>query len=324
MIYDMFGYLFVWRYAMHQSVLPHDAVEQAKNFLVNYQQNLCDNMEILDSHVKFKKDRWLRSEGGGGMSCMLENGRVFEKAGINFSHIHGDSLPAAATKTRPELAGKKFEALGVSIVLHPINPYVPTTHANIRFFVAHGDKQAPIWWFGGGFDLTPYYPYLEDCMSWHEMAKKACHPFEDTLYPLWKAQCDDYFYLPHRQETRGIGGLFFDDYNTPNFETAFKIWQQVGLGFWDAYAPIAIKRHSKSYSQREKDFQLYRRGRYVEFNLLYDRGTLFGLQTQGRTESILMSMPPEVKFIYDWQPEKGSPEESLYQGFLKPRDWLKE
>lgn len=307
---------------MNQSLLPNDAVQQVKDFLLNFQKNLCIQMENLDKRAKFRKDEWTRTEGGGGISCIMEDGLIFEKAGINFSHIHGDSLPQAASKTRPELAAKKFEALGVSIVFHPSNPYVPTTHANIRFFIAYGDNQMPIWWFGGGFDLTPYYPFLEDCKTWHQAAKKACHPFEESLYPLWKSQCDDYFYLPHRHETRGIGGLFFDDFNQPDFATAFKVWQQVGLGFWEGYAPIAIKRHTHTYSKKEKDFQLYRRGRYVEFNLLYDRGTLFGLQSHGRTESILMSMPPEVKFTYDWKPEKGSQEEALYQNFLKPRNWL--
>lgn len=308
---------------MKPSLLPDEAIKKVKEFLTHYQQTLCHNMEALDTLAYFRKDKWSRPEGGGGISAIMENGLIFEKAGINFSHIHGDSLPKAASKTRPELIGKKFEALGVSIVFHPNNPYVPTTHANIRFFVAHAEN-GPIWWFGGGFDLTPYYPFLEDCKAWHQAAKKACHPFEDTLYPLWKAQCDKYFYLPHRDETRGIGGLFFDDYNLPNFETSFQVWQQVGLRFWDAYAAIVMKRHDLPYNQQQKAFQLYRRGRYVEFNLLYDRGTLFGLQSQGRTESILMSMPPEVKFIYDWQPEKGSPEDELYQHYLKPREWLQE
>jgi coproporphyrinogen III oxidase len=307
---------------MNHSLLPNDAVKRVKDFLIDYQQNLCINIEALDTKATFRKDEWARPEGGGGISCIMENGLIFEKAGINFSHIYGDSLPKAATKTRPELVGKKFEALGVSIVFHPHNPYVPTTHANIRFFIAYGHNQDPIWWFGGGFDLTPYYPFLEDCIAWHQTAKKACYPFEDTLYPLWKSQCDEYFYLPHRDETRGIGGLFFDDYNAPDFATSFQVWQQVGLGFWGAYLPIVQKRHHHDYGQKEKDFQLYRRGRYVEFNLLYDRGTLFGIQSHGRTESILMSMPPEVKFIYNWKPEKASQEEKLYQDYLKPREWL--
>jgi len=321
MIYDMFSTYFYGEMLMQELLLPDHGVQVIKDFLMHYQQTLCDHMEALDTKAKFRKDEWSRQEGGGGLSAIMENGLIFEKAGINFSHIHGDALPKSASQSRPELAGRKFEALGVSAVFHPDNPFLPTTHANIRFFVAH-TEHGPIWWFGGGFDLTPYYPFLEDCQAWHRAAKQACHPFEDTLYPLWKAQCDQYFYLPHRHETRGIGGLFFDDYKEPNFATALQVWQQVGLEFWEAYAAIIIKRRHLPYTQQQKAFQLYRRGRYVEFNLLHDRGTLFGLQSQGRTESILMSMPPEVKFIYDWHPAIGSPEAALYQTYLTPRDWI--
>ena len=302
--------------------LPQTAVSQIKDFLLQFQQMVCKGIEKVDGNATFQQDVWERPEGGGGISCVMANGNVFEKAGINFSHIFGKSLPAAATKGRTELAGKPFEALGVSIVFHPNNPFVPTTHANIRFFTTTGDE-SPIWWFGGGFDLTPYYPFEEDCVYWHEEARKATHPFEDTLYPKWKKWCDDYFYLPHRNETRGIGGLFFDDLSSPDFETCFKLFKNVGLHFWEAYRHIAIKRKTHPFNAEHKEFQKYRRGRYVEFNLLYDRGTLFGLQSQGRTESILMSMPPEVTFRYDWHPEKGSVEAKLYERYLKPQDWLK-
>ena len=302
--------------------LPADALSKIKTFLLTFQNQLCQDMEKLDGHAKFYHDHWQRTEGGGGISCILDNGKVFERAGINFSHITGDSLPQAATHARPELAGKHFEALGVSIVFHPQNPFVPTTHANIRFFIAHDEQNKPIWWFGGGFDLTPYYPFEEDCIHWHQQAQKACHPFEDKLYPEWKNHCDQYFFLKHRNETRGIGGLFFDDFNQPDFETAFSIWKNVGKAFWDAYQPIAQKRLDTEFTQAHRDFQLYRRGRYVEFNLIYDRGTLFGLQSNGRTESILMSLPPKVEFKYNWKPQESSPEALLYERYLKPQNWL--
>jgi coproporphyrinogen III oxidase len=307
----------------HYPKLPKNVVSIIKTFLLNFQNKLCLEMEQEDGQAKFFRDHWQRVEGGGGISCVMENGKVFEKAGVNFSHISGQSLPKAATKQRPELAGRAFEALGVSVVFHPDNPFVPTTHANIRFFMTTDQNDAPIWWFGGGFDLTPYYPFEEDCILWHQMAKLATHPFEETLYPAWKKWCDDYFYLPHRQETRGVGGLFFDDFCGENFESSFQVFQQVGEQFWKAYQAIVAKRKHISFQQKHKDFQLYRRGRYVEFNLLYDRGTLFGLQSQGRTESILMSMPPEVVFKYNWQPEKGSEEAKLYERYLKPQEWLK-
>lgn len=297
-------------------------VQKVKNFLLDYQQSLCTEMEKLDEQGKFHQDPWQRQEGGGGLTCVL-TGKVFEKAGVNYSHIYGSSLPAAATKTRPELAGKPFEALGVSIVFHPQNPFVPTTHANIRYFTTTDSLDNPIWWFGGGFDLTPYYGFDEDCQHWHQMARLATHPFEDRLYPEWKKACDAYFFLPHRQETRGIGGLFFDDLNQPDFNTCFELFKNVGKYFWEGYRPIVERRKNHAYEAKHKAFQKYRRGRYVEFNLLYDRGTLFGLQSNGRTESILMSLPPEVSFIYDWQPEPGSQEQVLYQRYLAPRDWLK-
>ena len=304
--------------------LPENAIESIRHFLLDYQNYLCKELEKLDGKAIFLHDAWERPEGGGGISCVLTDGQVFEKAGINFSHVYGNELPHSATKARPEMAGRRFEALGVSIVFHPKNPFVPTTHANIRFFCAHDEQNNPIWWFGGGFDLTPYYAFEEDCIHWHQTARQACHPFEDTLYPKWKKWCDEYFYLPHRQETRGIGGLFFDDLTAPDFETNFQLLQSVGMHFWKGYAPIAAKRHSHPYEERHKAFQKYRRGRYVEFNLLYDRGTLFGIQSKGRTESILMSLPPEVTFKYDWHPEKGSDEDLLYQDYLKPREWLKD
>ena len=303
--------------------LPEYAIEHVKSFLLEFQNRLCDSMEQIDGAGKFLRDEWRRTEGGGGISCVLENGKVFERAGINFSHVYGNALPSAATKMRPELAARPFEALGVSIVFHPQNPYVPTTHANIRFFMTTDKTNTPIWWFGGGFDLTPYYPYEEDCITWHEQARQATHPYENILYPKWKKWCDEYFYLPHRGETRGIGGLFFDDFCDYDFGTCFQIFKNVGNHFWQAYQTIVLKRKELSYTTEQKQFQLYRRGRYVEFNLLYDRGTLFGIQSQGRTESILMSMPPEVIFKYNWKPEEDSEENLLYKRYLKPQDWLK-
>jgi len=247
---------------------------------------------------------------------------VFEKAGINFSHVHGGQLPASATAQRPELAGRSFEALGVSLVIHPRNPYIPTSHANVRFFIAQKENAAPVWWFGGGFDLTPYYGFEEDAIHWHQTAKQACDPFGANTYPRYKKWCDDYFYLKHRAEPRGIGGLFFDDLNEPDFENSFAFMRSVGDHYIPAYTPIVEKRKDHPYSEKERDFQLYQHERYVEFNLVYDRGTLFGLQTGGRTESILMSLPPVVKWRYDWQPESGSPEAELYEKFLKPGDWI--
>ena len=250
------------------------------------------------------------------------SGGVFEQAGVGFSHVFGDQMPPSATKSRPELAGRSFQAMGVSLVLHPENPYVPTTHANVRFFVAENDDDAPVWWFGGGFDLTPYYPFHDDVVAWHEKAKAACDPFGDDVYPRFKKWCDEYFYLKHRDETRGVGGLFFDDFNEVGFDRSFEFLRSVGDNFLEAYVPIVKARRDHPFGDRQRQFQLYRRGRYVEFNLLYDRGTLFGLQSGGRTESILMSLPPQVRWEYNWRPEPGSPEESLYTTYLQPQSWL--
>ncbi|QYJ93719.1 oxygen-dependent coproporphyrinogen oxidase [Shewanella spartinae] len=295
---------------------------QVKAFLLDLQQRICEGLEQLDGEAKFFADSWEREEGGGGTSRVLTKGKVFEQAGVNFSHVTGAAMPASATAHRPELAGRSFEAMGVSLVIHPNNPYVPTTHANVRFFIAEKEGADPVWWFGGGFDLTPYYPFEEDVVAWHQSAKELCEPFGEDVYPKYKKWCDEYFFLPHRNETRGVGGLFFDDLNEPGFENSFAFMQAVGDGFLKAYAPIVEKRKETAYGERERDFQLYRRGRYVEFNLVYDRGTLFGLQTGGRTESILMSMPPLVRWQYAYTPEAGSPEAKLYSDFLKPREWL--
>ena len=297
-------------------------VQAVSSYLLGLQDRICQALERVDQQNIFREDQWTRDEGGGGRSRVMEEGAVFEKAGINFSHVHGHQLPASATAHRPELAGRNFEALGVSLVIHPRNPYVPTSHANVRFFIAEKDGSEPVWWFGGGFDLTPYYGYEEDVTHWHSTARDACQPFGDDVYPRFKNWCDEYFYLKHRNEPRGIGGLFFDDYNAPGFADSFALMQSIGDHFVPAYVPIVEKRMHQSYGDRERDFQLYRRGRYVEFNLVYDRGTLFGLQTGGRTESILMSLPPLVSWRYDWQPQAGSPEAELYDLFLKPRDWI--
>ncbi|MCL1076302.1 oxygen-dependent coproporphyrinogen oxidase [Shewanella dokdonensis] len=293
-----------------------------KQYLQQLQQKICEALEQLDGSAKFIEDAWQRPLGGGGKSKVLVDGAVFEQAGVNFSHVTGDAMPGSATAHRPELAGRSFEAMGVSLVIHPRNPYVPTTHANVRFFIARKPDADPVWWFGGGFDLTPYYPFLEDVQQWHQQAQALCQPFGADVYPKYKKWCDEYFYLPHRQETRGVGGLFFDDLNAGGFEQCFAFMQAVGNGFIEQYRPIVEKRQDTPYGERERQFQLYRRGRYVEFNLVYDRGTLFGLQTGGRTESILMSMPPLVRWQYSYQPEAGSPEADLYQNYLKPRDWL--
>jgi len=297
-------------------------IDDVKDYLVALQNRICAELEQLDGGALFARDAWDRPGGGGGESRVLAEGGVFEQAGVSFSHVFGDEMPASATKTRPELAGKSFQAVGVSLVLHPRNPYVPTTHANFRFFTA-GERK-PVWWFGGGFDLTPYYPFHEDVLLWHETARAACAPFGEDLYPRYKEWCDNYFYLKHRKETRGVGGLFFDDVNEQGFEQSFAFVQSVGDSFLAAYMPIARKRMTHPYGDRQREFQLYRRGRYVEFNLLYDRGTLFGLQSGGRTESILMSLPPRVRWVYNWQPEPDSAEEALYRDYLMPRDWLGE
>jgi len=293
-----------------------------REYLLNLQASICSALEAVDVGHSFLKDAWDREGGGDGLSCVLEGGDVFERAGVNFSHVFGESLPSAATAKRPEIAGSPFEAMGVSLVFHPASPYVPTVHANIRFFVAYPENAEPVWWFGGGFDLTPYYPYLEDVVHWHTVSRAACDPFGDAVYPRFKKQCDDYFYLPHRGETRGVGGLFFDDLNEWGFEKSFAFMQSVGNNYIPAYLPIIQKRKDTQYGEQERDFQCYRRGRYVEFNLVYDRGTIFGLQTGGRTESILMSLPPLVKWRYDWAPETGTAEAELYEKFLKPKGWM--
>jgi coproporphyrinogen III oxidase len=297
-------------------------IQAVKEFLMGLQDSICSGIEQLDGQQTFFEDDWDRPQGGGGRTRVLTGGAVFEQAGVNFSHVYGTQLPPSATASRPELAGRGFEAMGVSLVIHPNNPYVPTSHANVRFFIAEKEGEDPIWWFGGGYDLTPYYGFEEDCKGWHETAKKACDPFGEDIYPRVKKWCDEYFYLKHRDEPRGVGGLFFDDYSEPDFDQAFGFMQSVGNSYLEAYAPIVERRKDTPYGERERDFQLYRRGRYVEFNLVYDRGTLFGLQTGGRTESILMSLPPLVKWRYNWSPESGSDEARLYEEFLKPRDWV--
>jgi coproporphyrinogen III oxidase len=297
-------------------------IEQVKKYLIDLQQTICSEIELLDGGTVFEQDHWSRDDQrGNGISCIISNGNVFEKGGVNFSIIRGDKMPKSASALRPELEGRQYTALGVSLVLHPDNPYIPTAHANVRFFVAEEQGKDPIWWFGGGFDLTPYYGFDEDAVHWHETAKKACIPFGKDVYPKYKKWCDDYFCLTHRNEQRGIGGLFFDDLNG-DFEECFDYMKSVGSHFTEAYIPIAKKRINTTFSEKEKDFQLYRRGRYVEFNLIYDRGTLFGLQSGGRTESILMSLPPKAQWSYQYKIEVGSEEEKLTSYFLKPRDWI--
>ena len=293
-----------------------------ESWLRSVHDEITESLEALDGGARFRRDTWDRPAGGGGDSRVLTDGALFEKGGINLSLVFGDQLPPSASAGRPELAGRSFRAMGVSMVLHPRNPYVPTTHANWRFFVAEKPEEAPVWWFGGGFDLTPYYPFEEDAVHWHQTARSACAPFGEDVYARYKAWCDEYFYLRHRGETRGVGGLFYDDLNTPGFSEAFGFSQSVAAHFLPAYIPIAERRRDHEYGDRERQFQLYRRGRYVEFNLVYDRGTLFGLQSGGRTESILMSLPPLVRWDYDWSPEPGTPEAALYADYLRPRDWL--
>jgi coproporphyrinogen III oxidase len=290
------------------------------SYLLALQDDICATLEREDDGGEFREDRWTRAEGGGGRSRVLENGSVLEKAGVNFSHVAGKSLPPSATAHRPELAGKPYHAMGVSLVIHPRNPFVPTSHANVRFFVAGEGEQAQ-WWFGGGFDLTPYYGFEEDCVHWHRVARDACFPHGADLYPRFKKWCDDYFFLKHRNEPRGIGGLFFDDFNALGANGSFAFLRSVGDAYLKAYVPIVQRRKATPFGEREREFQLYRRGRYVEFNLVWDRGTHFGLQSGGRTESILMSLPPLVSWRYDWQPAPGTPEARLYDVFLKPTDW---
>ena len=305
-----------------QNELPENTIGIVKEYLLGLQRNICHELEQIDDGQQFLVDTWERPDGGGGKSSVLENSNVFAKAGVNFSHVYGAGLPASATANRPELAGRSFSALGVSLVIHPDNPFVPTSHANVRFLIAEKEGEPAVWWFGGGFDLTPYYGFAEDCKHWHETARDACQPFGDEIYPKFKKWCDDYFYLKHRSEARGIGGLFFDDYNEQSFDHSFELMQSIGNSYIKAYIPIVKKRKSHPYSEREKAFQEYRRGRYVEFNLIYDRGTLFGLQSGGRTESILMSLPPQVSWQYNWNPEPGSAEEQLYTDFLPAKDWV--
>ena len=299
-------------------------IEQVKKYLVQLQENICSDLELLDGRAIFEKDRWTKGDDiGSGITSVICDGNVFEKGGVNFSIVQGNKMPKSATALRPELEGRKYTALGISLVMHPLNPYVPTVHLNVRFFVAEKSGKETIWWFGGGFDLTPFYGFDEDTIHWHKTAKKACLPFGKKVYSKYKKYCDDYFYLEHRNEQRGIGGLFFDDLNEGGFDRCFEFIKSVGDHFTDAYLPIVIKRKDTPYGEKERNFQLYRRGRYVEFNLIYYRGTLFGLQSGGRTESILMSMPPEVKWSYQYQVEKDSEEEKLYNHYLKPKEWIK-
>lgn len=298
------------------------AIDQVKQYLLDLQDRICQRLEQEDGSARFQQDEWQRPEGGGGRSRVISGGAVIEKGGVNFSHVFGQNLPPSASLARPELAGRSFQAMGVSLVVHPENPYVPTSHANVRLFIAEKEGEEPVWWFGGGYDLTPYYGFAEDCRSWHQTAKDACDPFGAEVYPRYKKWCDDYFHIPHRDEPRGVGGLFFDDLNDGDFERCFALMRSVGDSYIQAYQPIMAQRKNTSYGERERDFQLYRRGRYVEFNLVHDRGTVFGLQSNGRTESILMSLPPLVRWEYNWQAEPGSPEAQLIENFLCNKDWL--
>lgn len=299
--------------------MSHINISAVKDYLMGLQDRICAALEAEDGEARFMEDDW-----GRGRSRVINKGAVIEKGGVNFSHVTGNAMPASATAHRPELAGRRFQAMGVSLVIHPENPYVPTSHANVRFFVAEKEGEEPVWWFGGGYDLTPYYGFEKDCRDWHRTAARACAPFGEEVYPRFKKWCDEYFYLKHRDEARGVGGLFFDDLNEWGFERSFEFMQAVGDSYIDAYLPIIQRRRHTEWGERERDFQLHRRGRYVEFNLVFDRGTLFGLQSGGRTESILMSMPPLVRWDYCWQPEADSPEAALTRDFLPPRDWLAE
>jgi coproporphyrinogen III oxidase len=298
--------------------------ESVRVYLTELQERISAALEAEDGEARFVEDAWQRTEGGGGRTRVLCEGALIEKAGVNFSHVLGSRLPPSATVRNPALEGGHFEALGVSLIVHPKNPYVPAAHANVRFFIARKQDQPPVWWFGGGFDLTPCYGFVEDAVHWHRTAKAACDPFGPEVYPAFKKQCDDYFTLAHRGEARGIGGLFFDDLSEGGFERCFALMRSVGDHFGPAYLPIVRRRQNQPYGEREREFQLYRRGRYVEFNLVYDRGTAFGLQSGGRTESILVSLPPLVRWHYDWHPEPGSEEARLTEFFLQPRDWLGE
>ena len=296
--------------------------EPVRAYLLDLQDRICEALEAADASERFREDRTERDGGGFGRARVLSDGAVLERAGVNLSHTLGARLPAAATQRRPDLAGGHYEAVSVSLIVHPRNPYVPTAHANLRFFAAGKPGHESVWWLGGGFDLTPYYGFEEDAVHWHRTARAACDPFGTELYPEFKKACDEYFFLEHRGEARGIGGLFFDDFDRGGFEHAFGLLRSIGDHFLPAYLPILERRRATEYAERQREFQLYRRGRYVEFNLVYDRGTRFGLQAGARTESILISMPPLVSWRYDWRPEPGSPEERLYSDFLRPRDWL--
>ncbi len=302
-------------------VVTEKHIAKVKAFLLELQNNICQTLSLVDGSGSFVEDNWEREGGGGGRSRVMRAGNVIEQGGVNFSHVFGSQMPASATAARPELAGRSFQAMGVSLVIHPNNPYVPTSHANVRFFVALKKDEPAIWWFGGGFDLTPSYVFVDDAKHWHQVSHDLCEPFGNEVYPEYKKWCDDYFYLKHRDETRGVGGLFFDDLNQWGFKKSFEFMQAVGNGYLDAYVPIVEKRKNMPFTERQRQFQLYRRGRYVEFNLVYDRGTLFGLQTGGRTESILMSLPPLTRWEYNYQPSPESPEGNIQQ-YLQPIDWL--
>ena len=307
---------------LQDSVIASEQIALVKDYLLGLQERICTELERVDQAAKFATDAWERDKGGSGRSRVLSRGAVIEKRGVNFSHVFGEKLPPSASATRPELAGRSFQAMGVSLVIHPDNPMAPTSHANFRFFIAEKEGEAPVWWFGGGYDLTPYYGFDEDCEHWHRTAKNACDKVDDALYPRFKKACDEYFYLKHRKEPRGVGGLFFDDFNEGSFEQCFDLVQQLGDSYLEAYVPILERRKDLPFTPANKDFQCYRRGRYVEFNLVFDRGTLFGLQSGvGRIESILMSLPPVVHWEYNWQPEPGSAEDKLYTDYLRFRDW---
>jgi coproporphyrinogen III oxidase len=297
-------------------------IEPVKQYLLSLQDAICQGLEAEDGHGKFQEESWERPGGGGGRSRVLEGGAVLEKGGVGFSHVMGEQLPPSATANRPELSGARWQAMGVSLVMHPENPFIPTSHMNVRLFVAEKDGMEPVWWFGGGYDLTPYYGFEEDCVHWHQTAKNACEPFGTDVFPEFKKWCDEYFYLKHRDEPRGIGGIFYDDLNRWDFETSFRFMQSVGDSYLKAYLPIIQKRRGMAWEQAHRDWQEYRRGRYVEFNLVFDRGTIFGLQTGGRTESILMSLPPHVQWRYNHQAEPGTEEARLTEYFLTNRDWV--
>ena len=300
-----------------------DDVLRVKEFLLGLQESICSDLEETDGEAKFSTDRWERDAGGSGITRVVANGPVLEKGGVAFSHVFGKSLPPSASATRPDLAGSAYQALGVSLVIHPMNPFVPTSHANFRLFVAEKGNGELVWWFGGGYDLTPYYGFEEDCVHWHQTAKDACDPFGADIYPRFKKECDEYFYLKHRKEPRGIGGLFYDDFNELGFEQSFAMVRSIASTYTAAYVPIINKHKNHEYTEAQRYFQEYRRGRYAEFNLVYDRGTVFGLQSGvGRTEAILMSLPPVVRWDYDWNPEPGTPEEKLYTDFLVTKEWV--